>query len=112
MKALKAVVILMAVVLVAGFTGLIYMWQQKRAGLAVQGGRTPTVVAPEAPVTVTPPDRATVWLPVGAQVISISSAGNVIDVLVQNADGSRDLYQVSRADGSVLGTLRFRQEAP
>ncbi len=109
MKALKAVVILMAVVLVVGFTALIYMWQQKRAEQTVS---TETVAPlPAAPVAA-PADDVTVMLPAGARVMGTASAGNRIDVLVQNADGSQDLYQVSRADGSVLGTIRFRHEAP
>ena len=109
MQILKGIVIFMSVVLVVGFTALIIMWQDKRKDSTVGSGES-TVVA-EVPVTVTPLGDTTVALPAGARVIQTDSAGNVVDVLVQNADGSHDLYQVSRADGDLLGIIRFRHEA-
>jgi len=111
-RALQAAVILMALVLVAGFATLFVRWGQRQAAVSA-----PSAVAPEPAVAA----DAVVPLPPGARVVQVApgvagaagaAGGPFVDVLVENPDGTRDLYRVRRADGAVAGTLRFRAAAP
>jgi len=120
MQILKGIVILMTVVLVVGFTSLIYIWKQKQDAQSGAAQAMPEVaveataeVVSQATIPVpTPQSEALVALPAGARVLATSAAGHLLDVLVENRDGSRDLYQIARRDGSVQGILRFREEGP
>lgn len=105
MTALKAAVVLMGVALVVGFTALFVMWADERA--ASQGG----VVAAVATAEREPVD-AVVPIPPGARVLRVASGPERVDVLVENPDGTRDLYQIRRDDGEVAGILRFRAATP
>jgi len=123
MKVLKGIVILMSVVLVVGFTTLLLQWKSKHDAQSAPANVAVDVVSPtesEAPLELvsqavpvpTPVTNALVPLPAGARVIASNAAGRLLDVLVENRDGSRDLYQIARKDGAVLGILRFREEGP
>ncbi len=46
-------------------------------------------------------------LPSGAQVVSVSSAGDRVAVLVKAADGRSTLYIVDPRNGALLGTVDF-----
>ncbi|MBI5136189.1 MAG: hypothetical protein HZA24_02510 [Nitrospirae bacterium] len=105
MKALKVIVVGMAVVLVAGFVALFVTWQDRR----VARREVP------APAAARPPEAGDgrVVLPAGSRVVGVASAETMLDVLVENGDGTRDVYQVARdGGGAVQGVLRFRPEAP
>jgi hypothetical protein len=101
-RVLQAVVIGMGVVLVGGFTYLFVTW-----GRGVFKPRP----APERAEVAGAAD-AVVAIPPNTRVVQVAPGGPFLDVLVENPDGTRDLYQVRRADGTVAGTLRFRPAAP
>ncbi len=100
MKGVKFAVIAMAVLILFGFIGLFYTWNQK------QGKKPPSTVATAPALDVSA--RALVTLPPGSEVISTSSSERFVDVLVQNPDGSRDVLQVRRADGVIAGMIQLR----
>jgi hypothetical protein len=79
---LKVVVVVMGLLIVAGFTVLFVRWVEHHPA-ALDPGLTPTGAPPA-----TAPE-ATVHLPAGGP------------------DGAWDLLQVRRADGAVAGTLRL-----
>lgn len=106
MKALKAIVVAMAVVLLVGFGALIVMWQSKH-------GAKPAAVAPAAGVPAPPVavGDGTVAIPEGSRVLAVGSSERHVDLLVENPDGTRDVYQVTR-DGTLAGVLRARAGEP
>jgi hypothetical protein len=102
---LKVVVVALAVFLVAGFGVLFLRMAEHRRAAADPASAllgTPGPVAKEA----------TVALPSGARVVQVAPAGPLVDVLVERPDGTWELLQVRRADGSVAGTLRLAPAAP
>lgn len=68
----------------------------------------PAAAATEQVVTPLPTGGTLVPLPAGSRVVSTSSTDAFVDVLVENADGSRDLYTVERVSGQVSPPVRFR----
>jgi hypothetical protein len=97
---LKVIVVAMGVAILAGFTVLFVRWAEHHPGTFDPGlasGPTPAATAAEAMVD----------LPPGARVVQVAPAGPLVDVLVERPDGTWDLMQVRRADGSVAGTLRL-----
>ncbi len=74
----------------------------------VQAAPTPT----PAPAAVHPapqePTSILIPIPAGSRVVSTSSSNAFMDVLVENADGSRDIYTIERATGRVSPPIRFR----
>ena len=103
MRALKVVVIVMAVGLVAGFTALFVQWSGKMADPGAGAAVAPSGKAPADAVVPIPP---------GGRVVQVAPGDGLVDVLVENPDGTRDLLQVRRADGAVAGILRFRPDPP
>lgn len=105
MTGLKMVVVALALFLVAGFSLLFLRMAERRHGVADLGAAPLAAAGPVA-------EAATVALPVGARVVQVASAGPLVDVLVERADGTWEVWQVRRADGSVAGTLRLAPAAP
>ena len=54
---------------------------------------------------------ATVPLAAGARVIGVAGGdGDAVSLLVESADGARQLITVDRRSGAVLGTLKLEPE--
>jgi hypothetical protein len=102
---LKVVVIALALVIVAGFSLLFMRMAERRH--AAPDSTSALLGAPGAVA-----EAATVTLPAGARVVQVAPAGPLVDVLVARPDGTWELLQVRRADGSVAGTLRLAPAAP
>ncbi|MCH7889070.1 MAG: hypothetical protein IIA00_07305 [Proteobacteria bacterium] len=96
-RALKAVVIILGVLIVVGATVL-----------AVEIFRRVGQMADERPLEAFA--TATVSLPAGARVIDIAGGGDAVSLLVERADGRRQLITVDRRSGTVIGTLTFEPE--
>ena len=93
---LKAVVIVLGVVIVAGAT-VVAVEIFRRAGQPVE--RPPGGFA-----------TTTVPLPAGARVIGMTGGGDALSLLVERADGRQQVITVDRSSGAVLGTLTLEPE--
>jgi hypothetical protein len=91
---LKVLVIVMGLLIVAGFVVI----------AAEIARRMSSASAPAAPTTGFAKDIA---LPSGAQVVSVSAAGERIAVHVKAVDGRSTLYIVDPRSGALLGTVDF-----
>ena len=104
MRALKIIVIVMGVMLVAGVAvvvGTIAMRLGQRAG------------AP-APVSVMAPngERRVVELPAGAKVIAVQGEGDRVMVRLGLADGGEELILIDWKTGARLGTIDLKAAEP
>ena len=91
---LKVLVIAMGLLLVAGFVVIV----------AEIGRRMSSASAPAAP---TAGFIRSIALPSGAQVVSVSPAGDRLAVHVRGTDGRSVLYIVDSRSGALLGTVDF-----
>jgi hypothetical protein len=97
MRALKALVIFMGVLLVGGLVALII-------AIAVR-------FSEPQPTTTTPRPgfgTATVSLPTGARILSVQTVGNRLIVQVALPDSSQRLVVVDPGSGTVVGTIELR----
>jgi len=102
---LKVGVIALGLLLMAGFSVLFLRMAERRHAAS---DPAPTPAGAPGPVA----ETATVILPAGARVVQVAPAGPLVDVLVERADGTWEVLEVRRADGSVAGTLRLAPAAP
>ena len=91
---LKVLVIVMGLLIVAGFVVI----------AAEIARRMSSASAPAAP---TAGFARNIALPSGAQVVSVSAAGDRIAVHVKAVDGRSTLYLVDPRSGALLGTVDF-----
>ena len=89
LRLVKGLVIAMSVALAVGFVVLM-------VGLARQATRL-------AGTEDAPPFSASLGLPDGSWIVGIAGAGDAVAVLVERADGSREIHFVDPATGRVLG---------
>jgi hypothetical protein len=87
-------VIVMGLLIVAGFVVI-----------AAEIARRMSSASP--PATPTAAFAQNIALPSGAQVVSVSTAGDRIAVHVKAADGRSTLYIVDPRSGALLGTVDF-----
>jgi hypothetical protein len=109
MRALKALVIVMGVLLVGGTVLLVGVI------LSRLGGKTASVPAPAAsspaPAKASPPvsfGAATLTIPAGATVAETVAAGDRVVLRLILADGAQRLLVVDPASGALLGTIDLR----
>lgn len=96
---LKVVVIVMGLLIVVGFIVV-------AAEIARRMSSASTGAAPSASASAAAFSRS-IALPSGAQVVSVSPAGDRVAVHVKAADGRSTLYIVDPRNGALLGTVDF-----
>ncbi len=110
MKALKALVITMGVLIAAGLTVLVVMVIK---GAGNDAPRAPLAAAPApAPTTTTTPapgfGETGVTLPRGAEIVETSTGGGRIVLRLRQPDGARALLIIDAATGRRLGLVRLQ----
>lgn len=104
MRALKVLVVVMAVLIAAGtavLTGTILRRANQRQA----------AVTPAAAVVATraaPFGQATALLPVGAKVVEMQAVGTRLVLRLERADGKQELLVLDPDVGTVLGTIELR----
>jgi Family of unknown function (DUF6476) len=93
---LKVLVIVMGLLIVAGFIVI-------AAEIARRMSSASSGAAPSTAATFT----RQIALPSGAQVVSVSPAGDRVAVHVKAVDGRSTLYIVDPRNGALLGTVDF-----
>jgi len=91
---LKVLVVVMGLLIVAGF--IVIAAEIARRMSSASSGPAPTAAFAER-----------VALPSGAQVVSVSSAGDRLAVHVRAVDGRSTVYIVDPRSGALLGTVDF-----
>lgn len=91
-RALKAIVIVLGVLIVAGLAVLIVVVFQR-------------IVAPSGGGSSNQPVTATVALPAGARVITMTGEDDTLSLLVEGPGGDQQVITIDRRSGAVLGTL-------
>jgi hypothetical protein len=97
---LKVLVIVMGLLIVVGFIVV-------AAEIARRMSSPSTSGSPAAPAASGAAFARNIALPSGAQVVSVSSAGDRIAVHVKATDGRSTLYVVDPRNGALLGTVDF-----
>jgi hypothetical protein len=104
MRALKLLVVVMGLLLVAGTAALI---------IAVIDRASHRAAAPTpAPVAGRGFDRAVIDLPAGARVLGSEAVGDRLAVRIGLADGGEVLILIDPRTGARLGTIELRPAAP
>ena len=91
---LKVLVVVMGLLIVVGF--IVIATEIARRMSSASTGAAPSTVFSER-----------IALPSGAQVVSVSPAGDRVAVHVKSADGRSTLYIVDPRNGALLGTVDF-----
>jgi hypothetical protein len=97
---LKVLVVVMGLLIVVGFIVV-------AAEIARRMSNASTSPAPSGPAPSTAAFARNIALPSGAQVVSVSPAGDRVAVHVKAADGRSTLYIVDPRNGALLGTVDF-----
>lgn len=105
LKLAKLAVLVLTILLVTGVAALAVMLAKKQMGRV---GAESAVSALPALSAVAP--HAVLPLPEGSRVRSMSSGERYVDLLVEGADGVREIYQVERATGRVAGVIRLQSK--
>lgn len=95
-NALKVLVIVMGLLIVAGF--VVIAVELVRRMSSPDGSRSP---AASAPFT------QRIALPSGAQIVSMAPSGDRLIVHVRAADGQSTAYIIDPRSGALLGTVEF-----
>jgi hypothetical protein len=104
MRALKVLVVVMGVLLLAGFAVLVVTIMSRMSQRA-----TPAAPAAVHPV---PFGNAAVRLPADALVMEVQGAGDRILLRLDLADGSEMLLVLDAATGAELGRIKLEHEQP
>lgn len=105
MKALKVLVVVMGVLLVAGFAVVAVTVASRlnhRAG---------TPAAPVATISVPNGEHRSVDLPAGAEVVTVQSDGDRVAVRLKLAEGGEELILLDWKTGARLATLDLKPGA-
>ena len=98
---LKVLVVVMGLLIVVGFIVV-------AAEIARRMSNPSSSSAPSGPTPSSPAAFArNIALPSGAQIVSVSPAGDRVAVHVKAADGRSTLYIVDPRNGTLLGTVDF-----
>lgn len=105
MRALKVLVVVMGVLLVAGVAIVIITIMTRLT-------QHPAATAPVATADgrPTPFGTAALSLPAGARVIDMQSAGRRLALRLRRADGSEAILIVDPDTGTALGTIELKPE--
>lgn len=102
-RALKVLVVVMGVMLVAGFAVLIVTIMNRMGrGAAVQPAPVAAKIKPDAAAT------ASIALPPGATVVDMTAAGQNIVLRIKRPDGSEALFIVDADSGTLARTIELR----
>ena len=104
MRALKVLVVVMGVMLIAG-VGVVIVTIMTR--LTQKPAASLPAAAEARPV---PFGSATIALPAGARVIEMQSAGRRLALHLRRADGSEALVILDPDTGTALGTIELKPE--
>ena len=96
---LKVLVVVMGLLIVVGF--IVVAAEIARRMSSASAPATPTATATAAGFT------RDIALPSGAQVVSVTSAGDRLAVHVKATDGRSTIYLVDPRSGALLGTVDF-----
>lgn len=97
---LKVLVVVMGLLIVVGFIVV-------AAEIARRMSTASTPATPTTTIAATGGFTRDIALPSGAQVVSVTSAGDRIAVHVKATDGRSTLYIVDPRNGALLGTVDF-----
>lgn len=97
---LKVLVVVMGLLIVVGF--IVVAAEIARRMSTASAPATPTTT-----ITATSGFSRDITLPSGAQVVSVSPAGDRLAVHVKATDGRSTLYIVDPRNGALLGTVDF-----
>jgi hypothetical protein len=102
MRALKVLVVVLGVLLVAGFAVVVVTIMGRLGQRAAP--------APPAAARLAPFGNATVTLPANALVMEVQGAGDRILLRLDLADGSEMLLVLDAATGAELGRIKLEHE--
>jgi hypothetical protein len=108
MQALKALVIAMGVLIVAGLAVVAVTLYKRGTQYVADAGPAAPAGAPAAPGFGT----KEVAIPAGATVRRVSAEGDRLVVELDLANGAPGVVVIDLRDGSVLGRIDFRPQAP
>lgn len=94
---LKVLVVVMGLMIIVGFVVV----------AAEIARRMSSASSPAAPTASGPSFAQNIALPSGAQVVSVTPAGDRLAVHVKATDGRSTLYLVDPRNGALLGTVDF-----
>jgi hypothetical protein len=100
MRALKALVIVLGILLVGGTVALV-------ATIISRAGRSPAG-APVVTATARAPYETALGLPAGSQILAVEPAGERVLIRAVPPDGRELLFILDLASGARLGTVELR----
>lgn len=98
---LKVLVVVMGLLIVVGF--IVVAAEISRRMSSASSGSAPSASSSASGAAF----AEKIALPSGAQVVSVSSAGDRVAVHIKAADGRSTLYIVDPRNGALLGTVDF-----
>lgn len=113
-RALKAVVIVMAILILAGVTIIIVTVAKRGRELAARSAAESPVAAPVAAPGAAPGaprgfDRARLELPKGSRIVEMTTEGERLVLRLRLADSAERILLVDMGSGRVIGTLEIER---
>lgn len=103
MRALKLLVVVMGVLLVAGIIALGFAVKYR-----IDHPRPAAAAPPATPLAVATPHASTIDLPAGARVVGAEASGDRLVVRVELAGGAQRLIVINLATGATVSTVTLR----
>jgi len=109
-RALKAVVIVMAILILAGVTIIVVTIAKRGGEMAARSAAEAPGEAPgEAPVAPRGFDRARLELPEGSRIVEMATEDQRLVLRLRLADSSERILLVDMASGRVVGSLEIER---
>jgi hypothetical protein len=110
MRALKALVVVLTILLLLGFAGLIWGILRQAEKLAEPQealDQTPLATPPALATDYAPWQALALGQPEGTRILAVASAGNLVVLHVATGEGRRDerLLVIDPGSGTLLGTI-------